>query len=201
MMIPAIACGNTFILKPSEKDPSPSIFIANLLTKAGLPAGVVNVIQGDKSAVQLLITHPKISAVSCIGSTPVAESIYLTAVNHGKRAATFGGAKNHALVMPDADLSLAAKMIAGAAYGAAGERCMAISAVVAVKQQTVERLIDYLRQEIGGIKIGLGDDSSVQMGPLVTHQHRQRVAEYIDLGICEGAQLIIDGLRINGSEL
>lgn len=196
LMIPAIACGNTYILKPSEKDPSASIKLLELLTLAGLPAGVANVIQGDKSAVQQLITHPKVRAVSCVGSTPVAESIYRTAVAHGKRAHTFGGAKNHALVMPDADCQMAAKLIAGAAYGAAGERCMAISAVVAVTDQVADKMVAQLQQEIAAIKVAPGNDPQSQMGPLVTREHCQRVRDYVDLGVKEGAKLVVDGRKL-----
>ncbi len=193
MMIPAIACGNTFILKPSEKDPSAPVKLLELLKLAGLPDGVANLIQGDKTAVEQLITHPQVVAVSCVGSTPVAESIYRTAISHGKRAHTFGGAKNHGIVMPDADLDLTAKAIAGAAYGAAGERCMAISAVAAVTDSVADELVQRLRAEIAGITIGSGMDPKSQMGPLVTRQHCQRVLEYVDLGVKEGAELAVDG--------
>ena len=193
MMIPAIACGNTFILKPSEKDPSASIKLLELLKLSGLPDGVANVIQGDKTAVEQLITHPDVAAVSCVGSTPVAESIYRTAVSHGKRAQTFGGAKNHAVVMPDADLKAAAQSIAGAAYGAAGERCMAISAVVAVTDPVADELISQLQRETGAITVGPGTEAKSQIGPLITREHWQRVRDYIDSGIREGAQLVVDG--------
>lgn len=193
LMIPAIACGNTFILKPSEKDPSAAIKLLELLTLAGLPKGVANVIQGDKSAVERLITHSRVKAVSCVGSTPVAESIYRTAIAHGKRAHTFGGAKNHAVVMPDADCPQAAKLIAGAAYGAAGERCMAISAVVAVTDVVADKLIAELRQEMAAIIVAPGNDPQSHMGPLVTREHCQRVRDYIDLGVKEGAKLLVDG--------
>lgn len=196
MMIPAIACGNTFILKPSEKDPSASIKLMELLKLSGLPDGVANVIQGDKSVVERLITHPDVVAVSCVGSTPVAESIYRMAVRHGKRAHTFGGAKNHALVMPDANFPLAAKAIAGAAYGAAGERCMAISAVVAVTDAVADQLVAQLRPEIAAITVAPGTNPQAQMGPLVTKEHCQRVRDYIDLGVKEGAQLVIDGRQL-----
>ncbi len=195
LMIPAIACGNTFILKPSEKDPSAPIKLMELLTQAGLPDGVVNLIQGDKSAVQQLITHPDVVTVSCVGSTPVAKSIYLTAINAGKRAHTFGGAKNHAVVMPDADVN-AAKAIAGAAYGAAGERCMAISAVIAVTDKVADELIARLRQEIATISVGPGIDPQSQMGPLISREHYQKVKDYVDLGVQEGAHLLVDGRNL-----
>ncbi len=196
MMIPAIACGNTFILKPSEKDPSAAVRLLELFKEAGLPDGVANIVQGDKETVESLITHPQVVAVSCVGSTPVAEVIYHTAIKHGKRAHTFGGAKNHCIVMPDADLSLTAKAIAGAAYGAAGERCMAISAVAAVTDKVGDELVHYLRKEVAGIKVGAGIDAQSQMGPLITAQHRQKVLDYIEQGITEGAQLAIDGRGI-----
>ncbi|MBS0350807.1 MAG: CoA-acylating methylmalonate-semialdehyde dehydrogenase [Proteobacteria bacterium] len=195
MMIPAIACGNTFILKPSEQDPSAPVKIMELLKAAGLPDGVANLVQGDKSTVETLIKHPLVAAVSCVGSTPVAESIYHTAIAHGKRAQTFGGAKNHCIVMPDADLALTAKAIAASAYGAAGERCMAISAVAAMNP-IADQLISLLKQEITGIVVGPGQDSKSHMGPLVTSQHRQRVLDYIDTGVKEGANLIVDGRNL-----
>jgi malonate-semialdehyde dehydrogenase (acetylating)/methylmalonate-semialdehyde dehydrogenase len=193
MLIPSIACGNTFILKPSEKDPSASIEIAKLLKQSGLPDGVLNVIQGDKTAVDALITHPQVAAVSCVGSTPVAEHIYRTAVLHGKRAHTFGGAKNHAVIMPDAHPEHSANTLAAAAYGAAGERCMAISAVAAIGDSTAENLIKYLKPAIAALKIGPGVNKETQMGPLITREHRQRVKNYVDLGVNEGASLIVDG--------
>ena len=196
MLIPAIACGNTFILKPSEKDPSAPVKLLELLQQAGLPDGVVNLIQGDKSAVEQLITHPQVAAVSCVGSTPVAESIYRTAVSHGKRAHTFGGAKNHCIVMPDADLELTAKALAGAAYGAAGERCMAISAVAAVTDKVADELVSRLQQEIAGITIGPGTEPASQMGPLITREHHQRVCNYINTGVQEGAKLTVDGRHL-----
>lgn len=202
MMIPAIACGNTFILKPSEKDPSAAIEIVKLLKLAGLPDGVVNVVQGDKTTVDHLIKHSKVAAVSCVGSTPVAEYIYRTAVFHGKRAHTFGGAKNHAVVMPDADAERAAHAIAAAAYGAAGERCMAISAVVAVTDSVANNLLKFLKSAIDAVKIGPGNHKDSQIGPLITREHYQRVNQYIDLGLNEGAELIVDGrnCRVPGHE-
>ncbi len=196
MMIPAIACGNTFILKPSEKDPSVSLRLVELFHLAGLPAGVCNVLQGDKSTVDQLITHPDIVAVSCVGSTPVAEHIYQVAVAHGKRAHTFGGSKNHCVIMPDADLDNAAEEIVGAAYGSAGERCMAISAVVAITEKVGDALVEKLLTKIRTIKVGSGDDETSQMGPLITREHWQRVKQYVDQGVAEGAQLLVDGREL-----
>lgn len=190
MMIPAIACGNTFILKPSEKNPSASVKIMELLKSAGLPDGVANVVQGDHTTVERLITHPQVAAVSCVGSTPVAESIYRTAIGHGKRAQTFGGAKNHAVVIADADLDFTAKAIANGAYGAAGERCMAISAVAAVTDAVADALVKRLREEI----------AKIIMAPLITREHWQRVQRYVDLGVAEGAELVVDGRKVTVPE-
>ena len=193
MMIPAIACGNTFILKPSEQDPSAPIRLLELLNDAGLPAGVANCLQGDKNTVEHLITHPDVAACTAVASTPVAQYIYTTATAHGKRAHTFGGAKNHAVVMPDADLDQAANAIVGAAYGSAGERCMAISAVVAVGNHTADALIAKMAPQIRGMRIDAGDVSGTEMGPLISKAHRQKVLAAVDAGVEEGAQLIIDG--------
>ncbi|WP_419419898.1 CoA-acylating methylmalonate-semialdehyde dehydrogenase [Legionella sp. D16C41] len=193
MMIPAIACGNTFILKPSEQDPSAPIRLLELLSDAGLPAGVANCVQGDKEAVNYLLEHPDISAFTAVASTPVAEFIYKTATRNGKRAHTFGGAKNHCVVMPDADLEQAANAIVGAAYGSAGERCMAISAVVAVGDDTANALLDKLLPLIQAIKVDAGDIQGCEMGPLVSKEHRERVIQAIDKGVEEGAKLITDG--------
>lgn len=193
LLIPAIACGNTFILKPSEKDPSAPLLLAQWLKEAGLPDGVFNILNGDKNTVQTLITHPDVMAVSCVGSTPVAESIYQTAIAHGKRAQTFGGAKNHCVVMPDADLNDAATAILGAAYGAAGERCMALSVVVAVTDPLADALIERLKAEIPAVKVGIASDTNAQLGPLVTQEHHAKVKSYVDLGVKEGAKLLIDG--------
>jgi len=189
----AIACGNTFVLKPSEKDPSCSIRLAQLLKEAGAPDGVLNVVQGDKEAVELLLTNPDIKAVSFVGSTPVAEHVYQTATQHGKRVQAFGGAKNHGVVMPDADLDQAADAIVGAAYGSAGERCMAISVVVTVGDTLADELIKKIKQRVDNLKIGPGTVPEVEMGPLVTQAHLDRVKSYIDLGVKEGAALVIDG--------
>lgn len=195
MFIPAIACGNTFILKPSEKDPSASMLLAELMQEAGLPAGVLNIVNGDKEIVDALITHPDIAAVSCVGSTPVAEHIYQTAIKHGKRAHTFGGAKNHCVVMPDADMDEAAEAILGAAYGAAGERCMALSIAVAVTDQVGDELAKRLKIKVPQLKINSGMEAGVDMGPLVTKEHLQKVKSYVDLGLKEGAELLIDGRK------
>jgi malonate-semialdehyde dehydrogenase (acetylating)/methylmalonate-semialdehyde dehydrogenase len=193
MMIPAIACGNTFILKPSEQDPSAPIRLLELLTEAGLPDGVANCLQGDKTTVEYLLTHPDIATFTAVASTPVAKAIYTSATTHGKRAHTFGGAKNHAVIMPDADLDQASNAIVGAAFGSAGERCMAISVVVAVGQQTADNLLKKLSPLVKGIRIDAGDSSDCDMGPLISSAHRERVLAAIDKGVDEGAKLLIDG--------
>ncbi len=188
----AIACGNTFILKPSEKVPSASIRMAELFQEAGLPDGVLNVVHGDKVAVDAILNHAGIHAVSFVGSTPIAKYIYETCAHTGKRVQSLGGAKNHAVVLPDADLEFAADALVGAAYGSAGERCMAISAVVAVGAAG-EPLVRLLAQKARAIKIGPGDAEGVDMGPLVSGAHRDKVAGYVDAGIKEGAKLVVDG--------
>ncbi len=193
MMIPAIACGNTFILKPSEQDPSAPIRLLELLTDAGLPAGVANCVQGNKTTVAHLLAHPDIAAFTAVASTPVAQSIYTTATAYGKRSHTFGGAKNHCVVMPDADLDQAASAIVGAAYGSAGERCMAISVAVTVGNQTADTLIAKMAPQIRAIRIDVGDVPNTDMGPLISSAHREKVLAAVDKGINEGAQLIIDG--------
>ena len=190
----AIACGNTFILKPSEKVPSASVRMAELLKEAGLPDGVLNVVHGDKAAVDALLHHPGIAAISFVGSTPIAKYIYETAARTGKRVQALGGAKNHAVVLPDADLEFAADALTGAAYGSAGERCMAISAVVAVGAAG-DPLVRLLEKKARAIKVGPGDAEGVDMGPLVTAEHRAKVAGYIEKGIGEGAKLVVDGRR------
>ncbi|KTD76637.1 CoA-acylating methylmalonate-semialdehyde dehydrogenase [Legionella waltersii] len=195
MMIPAIACGNTFILKPSEQDPSAPIRLLELLNDAGLPAGVANCLQGNKTTVDHLLSHPDIAAFTAVASTPVAQSIYSTATAYGKRAHTFGGAKNHCVVMPDADLDQAANAIVGAAYGSAGERCMALSVVVAVGNDTADALIHKMAPQIRAIRIDAGDVPGTDMGPLVSSAHRERVLAAIEKGTKEGAQLIIDGRK------
>jgi malonate-semialdehyde dehydrogenase (acetylating)/methylmalonate-semialdehyde dehydrogenase len=188
----AIACGNTFILKPSEKVPSASLRMAELFKDAGLPDGVLNVVHGDKEAVDAILGHPGIHAVSFVGSTPIAKYIYETCAKNHKRVQALGGAKNHAVVLPDADLEFAADALIGAAYGSAGERCMAISAVVAVGA-AADPLVKLLKKKAEAIVVGPGDKEGVDMGPLVTAQHRDKVAGYIDQGVKEGAQLVVDG--------
>ena len=188
----AIACGNTFVLKPSEKVPSASMRMAELAKEAGLPDGVLNVVHGDKEAVDAILNHPGINAVSFVGSTPIAKYIYETCAKNGKRVQALGGAKNHAVVLPDADLEFAADALIGAAYGSAGERCMAISAVVAVGA-AADPLVALLRKKAEAIVVGAGDKEGVDMGPLVTRQHRDKVAGYIDQGVKEGAKLVVDG--------
>ncbi|HLS81208.1 MAG TPA: CoA-acylating methylmalonate-semialdehyde dehydrogenase [Steroidobacter sp.] len=188
----ALACGNTFVLKPSEKDPSCPLRLAELLREAGLPTGVFNVVNGDREAVDALITDPEVAAVSFVGSTPIAQHIYETAARHGKRVQALGGAKNHMVVMPDVDPQLAAQALMGAAYGSAGERCMAISVAVAVGEAG-DRLIQALEPMIAALKIGPGTSAGVEMGPLVTREHMERVRGYVDLGVQEGAKLVVDG--------
>jgi malonate-semialdehyde dehydrogenase (acetylating)/methylmalonate-semialdehyde dehydrogenase len=197
----AIACGNTFVLKPSEKVPSASMRMAELFKDAGLPDGVFNVVHGDKEAVDAILNHPGIHAVSFVGSTPIAKYIYETCAKNHKRVQALGGAKNHAVVLPDADLEFAADALIGAAYGSAGERCMAISAVVAVGA-AADPLVKLLKKKAEAIVVGPGDKEGVDMGPLVTAQHRDKVAGYIDQGVKEGAKLVIDGrgLRVRGAE-
>jgi len=188
----AIACGNAFILKPSEKVPSASLRMAELFREAGLPDGVFNVIPGDKEAVDALLTHPDVRAISFVGSTPVAKYIYETAARHGKRVQALGGAKNHAVVMPDADLDFTADALVSAAYGSAGERCMAISTVVAVGAAG-DALVAKLRDKAARIKVGPGEQPGVDMGPVITAPHRARVQKLIDSGVAEGARLVLDG--------
>jgi malonate-semialdehyde dehydrogenase (acetylating)/methylmalonate-semialdehyde dehydrogenase len=197
----ALVCGNTFVLKPSEKDPSASIRIAELLKEAGLPDGVFNVVHGDKEAVDAILHHPDIKAVSFVGSTPIAKYIYSTAAATGKRVQALGGAKNHAVVLPDADLDFTVDALMGAAYGSAGERCMAISAVVAVGAAG-DPLVAKLAEKAKQLKIGPGSAEGMDMGPLVTSAHRDKVTGYIDAGAAAGASLVVDGrgLTIPGSE-
>ena len=201
-MIPvALACGNCFILKPSEKDPSVSLKLAALLAEAGLPDGVFNVIQGAREAVEAIIAHPDIAAISFVGSTAIAETIYRGGAAHGKRVQALGGAKNHLVVMPDADLDDVVDALMGSAYGAAGERCMAVSVAVAVGAAG-DRLISKLEPRVRALKIGPGTDPDAEMGPLVTAQHRDKVKSYIDIGVKEGAKLVVDGrgLSLQGYE-
>src|SRR5712675_969627 len=197
----ALACGNTFVLKPSEKDPSTSVRMAELLKEAGLPDGVLNVVHGDKEAVDAILHHPEIKAVSFVGSTPIAKYIYATAAANGKRVQALGGAKNHAVVMPDADLDFTVDALMGAAYGSAGERCMAISAVVAVGAAG-DPLIAKISAKAKQLKIGPGAAEGMDMGPLVTAAHRDRVKGYIDAGAAEGATVVVDGrgLKVAGHE-
>ncbi|AIC19555.1 methylmalonate-semialdehyde dehydrogenase [Pseudomonas chlororaphis] len=201
-MIPlALVSGNCFILKPSERDPSASLLMARLLTQAGLPEGVFNVVQGDKAAVDGLLQHPDIEAISFVGSTPIAEYIHQQATSRGKRVQALGGAKNHMIVMPDADLDQAADALIGAAYGSAGERCMAISIAVAVGE-VGDRLIEKLRPRIDQLKIGNGMQGDSDMGPLVTAEHKAKVEGFIDQGVAQGAQLLVDGrgFKVPGAE-
>jgi len=198
----AIICGNTFILKTSEKVPSTALRLAELLTEAGLPNGVMNVVNGDKEAVDTLLTHPGVAGVSFVGSTPVAEYIHQTATNHGKRVQALGGAKNHMVIMPDADMEQATDALMGAAYGSAGERCMAISVAVAVGDETADALIHRLAPRVKTLNIAPSTAPDAEMGPLVTREHRDKVKGYVDLGLEEGAQLVVDGrdLTIKGYE-
>jgi malonate-semialdehyde dehydrogenase (acetylating)/methylmalonate-semialdehyde dehydrogenase len=192
MWAPALACGNTFVLKPSEKDPSASIYVAGLLKQAGVPDGVFNVVHGDKVAVDAVLEHPEIGAVSFVGSTPIAKYVYETGTRNGKRVQALGGAKNHMVVLPDADIDMAADAAVSAAYGSAGERCMAISQVVAVGH-AADDLIEAIKARLPKIKVGDGMDPSSEMGPLVTREHRDKVASYIDRGAEQGATVIADG--------
>jgi malonate-semialdehyde dehydrogenase (acetylating)/methylmalonate-semialdehyde dehydrogenase len=188
----AIACGNTFVLKPSEKDPSPSLLLARLWAKAGLPDGVFNVLHGDKVAVDALLTHPDVGAVSFVGSTPIARYVYQAGTGSGKRVQALGGAKNHMVVLPDADLDLAADAAVSAGFGSAGERCMAISALVAV-DPIGDDLVQRIKDRIGKLTVGPGRDERSEMGPLVTRPHRDKVASYLDSGVGQGATLAVDG--------
>ena len=192
MWAPALACGNTFVLKPSEKDPSASIYTAELLKEAGVPDGVFNVVHGDKVAVDAVLEHPDIQAVSFVGSTPIARYVYETGTKHGKRVQALGGAKNHMIVLPDADIDMAADAAVSAAYGSAGERCMAISQVVAVGD-AADRLVKAIHERLPKIKVGNGLEPDVEMGPLVTREHRDKVASYIDGARDQGADVVADG--------
>jgi malonate-semialdehyde dehydrogenase (acetylating) / methylmalonate-semialdehyde dehydrogenase len=192
MWAPALACGNTFVLKPSEKDPSASLYTAGLLKEAGVPDGVFNVVHGDKVAVDAVLEHPDIQAVSFVGSTPIARYVYETGTRHGKRVQALGGAKNHMVVLPDADIEMAADAAVSAAYGSAGERCMAISQVVAVGD-AADRLVKAIEQRLPKIKVGNGLEPDVEMGPLVTREHRDKVASYIEGAREQGADVVADG--------
>ncbi len=201
MLTMAIACGNTFIMKPSEKDPSCPTRIAELFEEAGLPKGVLNVVNGDKVAVDSILHDPRIKAVSFVGSTPIAQYVYATATANGKRCQAMGGAKNHMVILPDADLEKVSDALIGAAYGSAGERCMAISVAVAVGD-VGDKLVKMLKPRVEALKVGPSMDNSSEMGPLVTKQHWEKVKGYIDLGVEEGADLIVDGrnLKLQGYE-
>ncbi len=192
MFANAIACGNTFVLKPSEKDPSASMYLAELLLEAGVPEGVFSVVQGDKEAVDRILEHPDIAAVSFVGSTPIARYIYETGTRHGKRVQALGGAKNHMLVLPDADVEMAADAAVSAAYGSSGERCMAISTVVAVGD-VADPLVAAIEARLPRVKVGPGSDPTAEMGPLVTRQHRDKVASYLDSAAEQGATIVADG--------
>jgi malonate-semialdehyde dehydrogenase (acetylating)/methylmalonate-semialdehyde dehydrogenase len=196
MWAPALACGNCFVLKPSEKDPSASLLVAELLKEAGVPDGVFNVVMGDKVAVDGLLEHPDIAAVSFVGSTPIARYIYETGTKNGKRVQALGGAKNHMVVLPDADIDMAADAAVSAAYGSAGERCMAVSVVVAVGD-VGDEIVDAIKQRLPSVKVGPGSDPSSEMGPLITEAHRDKVASYIDRGREQGATVVADGRELD----
>jgi malonate-semialdehyde dehydrogenase (acetylating)/methylmalonate-semialdehyde dehydrogenase len=198
----AIACGNTFILKPSERDPSASMLIHELFNEAGFPKGVFNVVHGDKEIVDAILTHPDIKAVSFVGSTPIAEYVYRTGTANGKRVQALGGAKNHMIVMPDADIDKAADALMGAGYGSAGERCMAVSVAVPIGEETANRLVEAIAPRVRALKIGPGNDPEAEMGPLVTKEHMKKVLGYIDAGVKEGAKLVVDGrgFKLQGYE-
>jgi malonate-semialdehyde dehydrogenase (acetylating)/methylmalonate-semialdehyde dehydrogenase len=198
----AIACGNTFILKPSERDPSASMLAWNLFMEAGLPEGVFNIVHGDKEMVDAILDHHDIKAVSFVGSTPIAEYVYQRGTKAGKRVQALGGAKNHMVVMPDADMNQAADALMGAGYGSAGERCMAVSVAVPVGEETADALVATLKPRIEKLKIGPATDSDAEMGPVVTKQHRDKILSYIDKGVEEGAELVVDGrgFKLQGYE-
>ncbi len=196
MWAPAIACGNTFVLKPSEKDPSASVYTGELLKEAGLPDGVFNVIHGDKVSVDSILEHPDIAAVSFVGSTPIARYVYETGTKNGKRMQALGGAKNHMIVLPDADIDMAADAAVSAAYGSAGERCMAVSVVVAVGD-VADPLIDAIKERLPKVKVGPGLEPDSEMGPLITREHRDKVAGYLDSAAEQGAKLVADGRQLD----
>lgn len=198
----ALACGNSFLLKPSERDPGASLLLARWLEEAGLPPGVFNVIHGDRIAVDALLRHPGVDAVSFVGSTPIAQYVQREGVAHGKRVQALGGAKNHLVVMPDADLNLTVDALTGAAYGSAGERCMAISVAVAVGDGTADRLVEALAARVRSLRVDHSQNGDADMGPLITAAHRDRVSGYIQDGVAEGARLVVDGrgLQVRGYE-
>lgn len=189
----SVACGNTFILKPSERDPSAVMVVYELFREAGFPEGVLNVVHGGKDAVDVLLTHPDVKAVSFVGSTPIAEYVYATGTAHGKRVQALGGAKNHMIIMPDADMDQAADALMGAGYGSAGERCMAISVAVPIGEKTADALIEKLVPRVQALKIGPATDKDAEMGPVITDAHKRKVLGYIDQGVKEGAELLVDG--------
>ena len=198
----AIACGNTFVLKPSERDPSAPMLVFDLFKQAGFPDGVLNVVHGDKEAVDAILDHPDIKAVSFVGSTPIAHYVYTRGTAAGKRVQALGGAKNHMIVLPDADMDKAADALMGAGYGSAGERCMAISVAVPVGEETANRLVETLAPKVRALKIGPATDPDAEMGPLVTEAHFKKVLGYIDEGVDEGAELVVDGrgFKLQGYE-
>jgi malonate-semialdehyde dehydrogenase (acetylating)/methylmalonate-semialdehyde dehydrogenase len=202
MFGPAIACGNAFILKPSEKDPGVPLRLAELMLEAGAPAGILNVVNGDKEAVDALLEHPDIRAISFVGSSDIAQYVYATGTANGKRVQAMGGAKNHGIVLPDADFDQAVNDIVGAAFGSAGERCMALPVTVAVGDGTAEQLLERLLPEIENLRVGISTDEQAHYGPVVTAAHRQRILDYIDLGVKEGAELVVDGrnFKLQGYE-
>ncbi|HEX8233858.1 MAG TPA: CoA-acylating methylmalonate-semialdehyde dehydrogenase [Caulobacteraceae bacterium] len=193
MFAVAIACGNTFILKPSERDPSVPVRLAELMMEAGAPSGVLNVVHGDKAAVDAILTHPLVQAVSFVGSSDIAHYIYATGAQNGKRVQAFGGAKNHGIVLPDADLDQTVKDLAGAAFGSAGERCMALPVVVPVGEKTAGELRERMVDAIAGLKVGISTDPDAQYGPVVSAAHKQRIRDYIQMGVDEGSELVVDG--------
>ncbi len=193
----AIACGNTFVLKPSERDPSVSLYLAKLLEEAGLPKGVLNIVNGNKQAVDVLLTDPRVKAVSFVGSTPIAKYIYITASANGKRCQALGGAKNHAILMPDADVDNAVNQLIGAAFGSSGERCMALSVVVAIGDEIADALVSQLKAKMVNLNVGAFSDKNNDFGPLITNQHREKVIAYIDSSIKDGAKLVVDGRNPN----
>jgi malonate-semialdehyde dehydrogenase (acetylating)/methylmalonate-semialdehyde dehydrogenase len=199
---PAIACGNAFILKPSERDPSVPLLLAELMAEAGLPKGILNVVNGDKEVVDAILDHPDIKAIGFVGSTPIGEYIYSRGTANGKRVQAFGGAKNHALIMPDADMDQVVDALIGAGYGSAGERCMAISVAVPVGKKTADILVDRLASRVRTLRVGPSTDPTADFGPVVTRQHLDKIKAYVDIGIKEGAELVVDGreLTLQGYE-
>ncbi|MFY8093618.1 MAG: CoA-acylating methylmalonate-semialdehyde dehydrogenase [Niveispirillum sp.] len=194
---PAIACGNAFILKPSERDPSVPLMLAELMVEAGLPKGILNVVNGDKEVVDAILDHPDIKAIGFVGSTPIGEYIYTRGTAKGKRVQAFGGAKNHALIMPDADLDMVADALIGAGYGSAGERCMAISVAVPVGEKTADALVERLAPRVRTLRVGPSTDEKADFGPVITRQHMEKVKSYVDIGVQEGAELVVDGRDVN----